>query len=92
MHSSLILKERIKRMFNRQKDKKFEEMLIKENKELKEKNVQLRSKIERMEKYINEYTDLVDEVKEIRDRYKKELDKIEEIKNEYKKELDKIIS
>lgn len=92
MHSSLILKERIKRMFNRQKDKKFEEMLIKENKELKEENAHLRSKVERMEKYINEYTNLVDEVKEIRDRYKKELEKIEEIKNEYKKELDKIVS
>ena len=79
-------------MFKKRRSKTIEDMLIKENKQLKEDNIQLRSKIERMETYINEYADLVDEVTEIRDKYKKELDKIEEIKNEYEKELEKIIS
>lgn len=72
------------------KNKDIEKLLLKENKRLKIENQQLYSSLDELQRYKDEYKELIEQVNKLRTEYADKIQLFNEIEAEYKKELDKL--
>ena len=85
-------------MFGNKQDKKFVEMLQKENKKLEAENKKLLVQIRNFEEQREEvkglkdhYHSLIQNLEEVKTEYKKKFDEIKNLEAEYRKALDEVI-
>lgn len=77
-------------MFSK-KEKDIEKLLLKENKRLKIRNQLLQSSLDELQRYKDEYKNLIKELTKLKTEYVNKLKAFNELENEYKKELDKLV-
>ncbi len=66
------------------------DLLRKENKKLKKENIKLMTQLNDLEKYREDYTQLIKDVKELKQKYQQKISDIQKLGSEYKKELEEI--
>lgn len=80
-------------MFKRKNiNKETLEILLKENKRLKQENYRLQESLDELERYKKEYENLIEILHHVKKEYMQKIKDFDEIEKEYKKELDKIIA
>lgn len=76
-------------MFNRT-NKDAMDIIVAENKRLKQENYVLKSKLDEVEKYKNEYRELIDKIKVLKKDYEQQIKAYENIRIEFEKEAERI--
>lgn len=76
--------------FKKSRNKEIEDLLLKENKRLKMENHILTASLEELQKYKDEYRNLIDELNRLKTEYANKMKLFNEIESEYKKELDEL--
>ncbi|MCI8787305.1 MAG: hypothetical protein HFI84_11745 [Eubacterium sp.] len=67
------------------------QILLTENKRLKQENQRLRTSLHELEGYKDEYDRLIASLDQLKVSYKQKLKEFDNLKNQYKKELDKLL-
>lgn len=76
--------------FKKSRNQEIEDLLLKENKRLKRENRVLTASLEELQRYKDEYKNLIDELNRLKTEYVNKMKLFNEIESEYKKELDKL--
>lgn len=76
-------------MFNRT-NKDAMDIIVAENKRLRQENFVLKSKLDEVEKYKNEYRELIDKIKVLKKDYEQQIKAYENIRIEFEKEAERI--
>lgn len=77
--------------FFRYTEKETLKIIIDENKRLKRENQRLHESLNELQRYKDEYKDLIEKVGELKNEYMSKLEAFSTIENNYKKELERLI-
>lgn len=76
--------------FRKNTEKKTSKVLLRENKRLKCENQRLRESIEELQRYKDEYKNLIGELSSIKESYVDKIDEFNKIENKYRAELARV--
>lgn len=74
---------------NKETDKTVIDMLVEENKKLKNQNSLMRKQLDSISDCKNRYEELIKNLKEMQEQYMRKLDKFDKLENSFRKELEK---